>query len=96
MQAPESFSVGDCFYFGRVDVDPGCLFLGAESKLQMKDDIIAAGKERVLNVGTSRMAHPASIGLLAPGEDTGAQVNLIPHSGGKNTVAGAVTCEIDF
>ena len=95
MQVPERFSVDDYFYFGRVNVDPGCLFLSAESKLQTMDDIIA-GKERVLNVGTSRMAHPASIGLLAPGEDTGAQVNLIPHSGGKNTVAGAVTCEIDF
>jgi tripartite-type tricarboxylate transporter receptor subunit TctC len=96
MQAPESFSVEDYFYFGRVDVDPGCLFVGAESKLQTMDDIIAAGKERVLNVGTSRMAHPASIGLLALGEVTGAQFNLIPLSGGKNTVAGAVTGEVDF
>ncbi|MCG6884723.1 MAG: hypothetical protein LJE62_13310 [Silicimonas sp.] len=96
MQAPESFSVEDYFYFGRVDVDPGCLFVGAESKLQTMDDIVAAGKERVLNVGTSRMAHPASIGLLALGEVTGAQFNLIPLSGGKNTVAGAVTGEVDF
>lgn len=96
MQPPESFSVDDYFYFGRVDVDPGCLFVGAESPLQTMDDIIAAGKERVLNVGTSRMAHPASIGLLSLGEVTGAQFNLIPLSGGKNTVAGAVTGEVDF
>ena len=96
MQEPESFSVDDYFYFGRVDVDPGCLFVGAESPLQTMDDIIAAGKERVLNVGTSRMAHPASIGLLSLGEVTGAQFNLIPLSGGKNTVAGAVTGEVDF
>lgn len=96
MQAPESFSVDDYFYFGRVDVDPGCLFVGAESEFQTMDDIIAAGKERPLNVGTSRMAHPASIGLLALGEETGAQFNLIPLSGGKNTVAGAVTGEVDF
>ncbi|MDU8944755.1 tripartite tricarboxylate transporter substrate-binding protein [Ovoidimarina sediminis] len=96
MQAPESFSVEDYFYFGRVDVDPGCLFVGAESPLQTMDDIIAEGKKRVLNVGTSRMAHPASIGLLALGDETGAQFNLIPLSGGKNTVAGAVTGEVDF
>ena len=49
-------------------------------------------------MGTSRMAHPASIGLLAKlgDEVTGAQFNLIPLSGGKNTVAGAVTGEVDF
>lgn len=96
MQAPESFDVNDYFYFGRVDTDPCCLFVGAESKLQTMDDIIAAGKERKLNVGTSRMAHPASIGLLSLGEVTGAQFNLIPLSGGKNTIAGAVTGEVDF
>ncbi len=96
MQPPESFEVNDYFYFGRVDVDPGCLFVGAESPLQTMDDIIAAAKERKLNVGTSRMAHPASIGLLALGEATGAEFNLIPLSGGRNTVAGAVTGEVDF
>ncbi len=96
MQPPESFSVDDYFYFGRVDTDPGCLFVGAESKLQTMDDIVAASKGRKLNVGTSRMAHPASIGLLALGEELGVEFNLIPLSGGKNTVAGAVTGEVDF
>jgi tripartite-type tricarboxylate transporter receptor subunit TctC len=91
-----SFDVDDYFYFGRVDTDPGALFVGAESPLQSLDDIIAAGKTRRLNVGTSRMAHPASIGLLSLGEATGVDFNLIPLSGGKNTVAGAVTGEVDF
>jgi len=95
MQAP-SFDIADYFYFGRVDTDPGCLFVGAESPLKTLDDVIAAGKTRRLNVGTSRMAHPASIGLLALGEETGADFNLIPLSGGKNTIAGAVTGEVDF
>ncbi len=95
MQEP-TFDVNDYFYFGRVDTDPGCLFVGAESPLQTLDDIIVEGKKRRLNVGTSRMAHPASIGLLALGEETGADFNLIPLSGGKNTVAGAVTGEVDF
>jgi len=96
MQAPTSFSVEDYFYFGRVDTDPGCLFVGAESPLKTLDDVIAEGKKRKLNVGTSRMAHPTSIGLLSLGEVTGAQFNLIPLSGGRNTVAGAVTGEVDF
>lgn len=95
MQAP-NFDINDYFYFGRVDVDPSCLFVGAESPLQTMEQIIEEGQKRTLTVGTSRMAHPASIGLLALGEKTGASFNLIPLSGGKNTVAGAVTGEVDF
>lgn len=91
-----TFNVNDYAYFGRVDTDPGCVFVGAKSKFQNIDDIVAEGKKRKLNVGTSRMAHPASIGILALGEKTGAQFNLIPLSGGKNTVNGAVTGEVDF
>ncbi len=95
MQEP-SFDVNDYFYFGQVDKDPGCLFVGAESPLQSMDDIIAAAKTRRLNVGTSRMAHPASIGLLSLGDKLGIDFNLIPLQGGKSTVAGAVTGEVDF
>jgi tripartite-type tricarboxylate transporter receptor subunit TctC len=95
VKAP-TFDLNDYLYFGRVDTDPGCVFVGARSDFQTIDDIVAAGKKRKLNVGTSRMAHPASIGILALGEHTGAKFNLIPLSGGKNTVAGAVTGEVDF
>lgn len=91
-----TFNINDYLYFGRVDTDPGVVFVGAESKFQSIDDIIAEGKKRKLNVGTSRLAHPASIGILALGEHTGAQFNLVPLSGGKKTVAGAVTLEMDF
>ncbi|MDA1089985.1 MAG: tripartite tricarboxylate transporter substrate-binding protein [Proteobacteria bacterium] len=91
-----TFDLNAYLYFGQVDTDPGCVFVGAKSKFKTIDDIVAAGKKRKLNVGTSRMAHPASIGILALGEKTGAQFNLIPLSGGKNTVAGAVTGEMDF
>ncbi|MDU8911926.1 tripartite tricarboxylate transporter substrate-binding protein [Aestuariicoccus sp. MJ-SS9] len=95
MQEP-TFDINDYFYFGRVDVDPSCLFVGAESPFQTMDAIIEEAQKRTMTVGTSRMAHPASIGLLALGEKTGASFNLIPLSGGKNTVAGAVTGEVDF
>lgn len=95
MQAP-SFDINDYFYFGRVDVDPCCLFVGAETKYQTIDDIITEAKSRTMTVGTSRMAHPASIGLLALAEKTGASFNLVPLQGGKGTVAGAVTGEVDF
>ena len=95
VKAP-SFNVDDYLYFGRVDTDPGCVFVGKRSPFKHIDEIVAAGKKRKLNVGTSRMAHPASIGILALGAHTGAKFNLIPLSGGKNTVAGAVTGEVDF
>ena len=93
---PPTFGIDDYIYFGQVDKDPCCLFVGAESPLQTMDDIIAASKTRKLNVGTSRMAHPASIGLLALGDKLGVDFNLIPLQGGKGTVAGAVTGEVDF
>ncbi len=91
-----TFSIDDYVYWGRVDTDPGCLFVGAESKMMTIDDVIAEGKKRKLNVGTSRLAHPASIGMLALAEKAGIEVNLIPLSGGKRTVAGAVTGEVDL
>lgn len=93
---PPTFSLDDYLYFGRVDTDPGCVFVGAQSKFRSIDDIVAAGKKRTLIVGTSRLAHPASIGILALGEHTGAKFNLVPLSGGRNTVAGVVTGEMDL
>ena len=91
-----SFPVSDCVYFGQIDNDPGCIFVSAKSKFKTIDDLVAEGKKRQLNVGTSRLAHPASLGVLALAEHTGAKFNLIPLSGGKNTVAGALTGEVDF
>jgi tripartite-type tricarboxylate transporter receptor subunit TctC len=91
-----SFPLSDYFYFARVDVDPSTVFVSAKSPFRTIDDVIAEGKKRTLIVGTSRLAHPASVGILAIGEYTGAKFNLIPLSGGKNTIAGIVTGEMDL
>ncbi len=91
-----TFNLDDLLYFAQVDKDPGILFVSAKSKLQNIDDIIAEGKKRTLNVGVSRLAHPASLGALAVAAHTGAKFNLIPLSGGKNTLAGVTTGEMDF
>lgn len=91
-----SFDLDDYLYFARVDTDPGVIFVGAKSKLQTLDDIVREGRRRTLNVGTSRLAHPASIGALLFAEQTGISINLIPLSGGKNTIAGVVTGEMDL
>ena len=91
-----TFSLDDYFYFARVDEDPGILFVDRKSPLQTVDDIVTEGKKRTLNVGVSRLAHPASLGALALARHTGAKFNLIPLSGGKNTRAGVATGEMDF
>ena len=91
-----TFDLNDMFYFAQVDADPGILFVARKSKLKTIDDIIAEGKKRTLNVGVSRLAHPASLGALAVARHTGAKFNLIPLSGGKNTLAGVATGEMDF
>ncbi|NQW00823.1 MAG: twin-arginine translocation signal domain-containing protein [Rhodospirillales bacterium] len=96
VKPPENFKVSDYVYFGQVDTDPGCVFVGNRSPFQSIDDIVAEGKKCKLTVGTSRMAHPASVGILALGEKVGIEFNLIPLSGGKKTIAGAVTGEVDF
>jgi tripartite-type tricarboxylate transporter receptor subunit TctC len=91
-----TFDLDDYFYFAQVDQDPGILFVNSDSKFQTIDDIVAEGKKRSLNVGVSRLAHPASLGALAVARHTGAKFNLIPLSGGKNTRAGVATGEMDF
>ncbi|HIF79446.1 MAG TPA: hypothetical protein EYQ05_02545 [Gammaproteobacteria bacterium] len=95
VQAP-TFNLDDFMYIARVDADPGIIFVKRDSPLQTIDDIVAEGKKRVLNVGVSRLAHPATLGVLALGRHTGAQFNPIPLSGGKNTRAGVETREMDL
>ncbi|MDH3231552.1 MAG: tripartite tricarboxylate transporter substrate-binding protein [Alphaproteobacteria bacterium] len=91
-----TFSLDDYFYFAQVDQDPGILFVARDGPFQTVDDIVAEGKKRTLNVGVSRLAHPASLGALALAKHTGAKFNLIPLSGGRNTLAGVATKEADF
>ena len=91
-----TFDLNDMFYFGQMDRDPGIIFVGRKSKFKHIDEIVAEGKKRTMNVGVSRLAHPATLGVLALGRHTGARFNVIPLSGGKNTRAGVATGEMDF
>lgn len=91
-----TFDINSYFYFGQMDRDPGIIFVGRKSKFKNIDEIVAEGKKRTLNVGVSRLAHPATLGVLALGRHTGAKFNPIPLSGGKNTRAGVATGEMDF
>jgi len=91
-----SFSIDDYFYFLMVDADPGSIYVSDKSNMKTLDDVIAEGKKRTLTVGTSRLAHPASLGMLVLANKLGMKINLIPLSGGKNTRNGVLTGEVDL
>lgn len=91
-----TFSLDDYFYFLMVDADPGSLFVKSDASMKTVDDVIAEGKKRTLTVATSRLAHPASLGMLVLARKMGMKVNLIPLSGGKNTRNGVLTGEVDI
>lgn len=91
-----TFALEDYFYFVQVDADPGSVYVNSDSDMKTLEDVIAEGKKRTLTVGTSRLAHPASLGMLVLAKKTGMKVNLIPLSGGKNTRNGVLTGEVDL
>ena len=91
-----SFDLGAYQYIIQVDADPGSVFINTNSSMKTIDDVIAEGKKRTLTVATSRLAHPASLGMLVLAAKTGMKVNLIPLSGGKNTRNGVLTGETDL
>jgi tripartite-type tricarboxylate transporter receptor subunit TctC len=91
-----TFSIDDYFYFIMVDADPGSVFISDKSPMKSLEDVIAEGRKRTLTVATSRLAHPASLGMLVLANKTGMKVNLIPMSGGKNTRNGVLTGEVDL
>jgi len=95
VKAP-SFPLDAYFYFLQVDADPGSIFVKKDSPLQSVDDVIGAGKKKTLTVGTSRLAHPASLAMLVLARKTGMKVNLVPLSGGKNTRNGVATGEVEL
>jgi len=96
VKQPTSFSTDDYFYFLMVDADPGSVFISEKSPMKTLEDVIAEGKKRTLTIATSRLAHPASLGMLVLANKMGMKVNLVPMSGGKNTRNGVLTGELDL
>jgi tripartite-type tricarboxylate transporter receptor subunit TctC len=86
----------DYIYFCRTDIDDSCIFVRAESPFKKVEDVVAEAKKRTLNVATSRIPHPASIGILALGEATKSTFNLIPYGGGNPTQVAVLNGEVDI
>ena len=85
----------DYQYFCRLDVDDSVLFVKKDGKFRRIEDIVAEAKKRTVNVAVSRLPHPASIGLLALGQSTGAKFNLVPYGGGNPTSVAVLNGEAD-
>ncbi|MEZ5843591.1 MAG: tripartite tricarboxylate transporter substrate-binding protein [Hyphomicrobiaceae bacterium] len=96
VKPPTSFKFpGDYKYFLRVDSDPSCVLVRKDSPIRTLADLVAEGKKKTLKVAASRIAHPASVGMLAIAKATGAKVNIVPLSGGRNTMAAIASGEMD-
>lgn len=85
----------DYFYFCRIDIDDSSVYVRADSPFKRIEDVVAEGKKRVVTVATSRLPHPASIGMLALGDATGAKFNLVPYGGGNPTMVAVLNGEVD-
>lgn len=85
----------DYLYFAGINVDDAVIWVASNSDIKSIEDLVKAGQERTLNISTSRLPHPASLGVLALAEQTGANFRLIPYGGGSAARTAALTGEVD-
>lgn len=85
----------DYIYFCRTDIDDSCVFVRADSNFKTIKDVVDAAKKKTLNVALSRIPHPATIGMLALGDATGAKFNFIPYGGGNPTYTALLSGEAE-
>jgi tripartite-type tricarboxylate transporter receptor subunit TctC len=96
VQKPDYRFPEDYIYFSRMDIDDSCIFVNRDSPLKDIRAVVDAAKKRALNVAVSRIPHPASIGLLALGDATGSNYNLIPYGGGNPTYIAVLNGEAEI
>ncbi len=86
----------DFIYFCRTDIDDSCVFVRRDSPFKTINAVVEAAKKKTLNVALSRIPHPATIGMMALGEATGAQFNYIPYGGGNPSFIAMLAGETDI
>lgn len=96
VQEPDYRFPEDYIYFCRTDVDDSVIFVRRDSEYQTVEQVVDAAKRNPLNTAVSRIPHPASIGMLALGEQTGSAFNLIPYGGGNPTQVAVLNGEADI
>lgn len=85
----------DLVYINQTSSEPMSVFVGARSRFNSLEELVEEGKKRPITCSVSRLPHPASIGMLALGEATGAKFNLVPFGGGNPSAMAAITGEVD-
>jgi tripartite-type tricarboxylate transporter receptor subunit TctC len=85
----------DFTYFCRTDIDDSCVFVRRESPIKDVKQLVDQAKRRPLNVAVTRIPHPATIGMLALADATGAKFNFIPYGGGNPTFMAMLSGETD-
>lgn len=95
MQNPKAKQGKDFIYFAEITDETMCIFVGKNSKFKSIEQLVDEAKKRPVTVATSRLPHPASIGVLALGEATGAKFQLVPYGGGNPSAMAAITGEVD-
>ena len=94
-QRPDYKFPEDFTYFCRTDIDDSCVFVRREAPYKDIKSLVEAAKKKRINVALSRIPHPATIGMMALSEATGAQFNYIPYGGGNPTFVAMLSGETD-
>jgi tripartite-type tricarboxylate transporter receptor subunit TctC len=95
-QKPDYNFPRDYFYFSQMEVDDSCIYVRRDSPFKTIQDVVNAGKKRILNVAVSRIPTQTSIAVLALGDATGSRYNLIPYGGGNPTYIAVMNGEVDI
>lgn len=85
----------DVTHFAKTNGSPIAVYVGKDSPIQSIEQLVEEGRKRTVSISTSRLPHPGTIGMLALGDATGADFNLIPFGGGNPTSMAAITGEVD-
>ena len=96
VEAP-TFDLADFQYFGRVDVDPGCVFVGADSPFQTIDELIehARANPKTVTIGGYSIRSVDENLAKQLQAAAGIELNYIPYRGGKEPVVAVLGGHID-
>jgi tripartite-type tricarboxylate transporter receptor subunit TctC len=95
LQKPPYKFPGDYVYITQISSEVMAVFVGKDSPIKSVQQLVDEGKKRTVTIAVSRLPHPASIGMLALGEATGAKFNLIPYGGGGPSARAGLSGETD-
>nr|WP_163500946.1 tripartite tricarboxylate transporter substrate-binding protein [Halomonas socia] len=85
----------DIVFIRRTLSEPMSVWVGPNSRFENVEQLVEEAQNRPVTVAVSRLPHPASIGMLALAEETGANFNLVPFGGGNPSAMAAITGEVD-